>query len=83
MDLFSKLKHKSQKINLMIEFTGEDLIVHFEHKIKDPTLEIQCKICKQLKMLKRHIPDLKELIETKNIKKKSTTKSRSQIAKRL
>lgn len=81
MDLFSKLKHQSKEINLSIEFTGEDLVTHFEHKISDPMAEEKCKICKRLKILRRYVTDLKELVDTGKIKEKSTSKTRSRIDK--
>lgn len=76
MDLFSTLKHKTGTINLLIEFTSDDLIDHFEHLKKDPSAEANCKICKRLNMLRRHVPQLKELVDTGKIKDTTTSKSR-------
>lgn len=69
MDLFTKLKHQAGKINLMIEFTSDDLIDHFEHIKQDPSAE--CKICIKLNRLKQHVPGLKELIDTNKIEEKN------------
>lgn len=63
--MFEKLKHTKNRINLMIEFTGDELLEHFKHKLSDPTAEEQCAICKKLKMLQRHVPELKKLLKKK------------------
>ena len=71
MDLFKKLKNKVIQINLMIEFTSDDLIDHFEHKKQNPSAEKSCKICSKLNSLRRNIPGLKELVDTDTIKEKN------------
>lgn len=55
------VRNKFEK--LLIEFTVNDLVNHFEHKINDPTAEEQCVICKKLINLQRHVPELKKLLE--------------------
>jgi SMC interacting uncharacterized protein involved in chromosome segregation len=61
--MFSKLKHT--KINLMIEFTDDELVKHFDHKLNDETAESMCNICNKLIKLQRHVPELKKLLKDK------------------
>lgn len=70
MDLFERLRHKVGQINLVLEFTSDDLINHFDHKVNDPSASEKCKICKKLNTLRRSVPGLKELVDTGKLKEK-------------